>query len=329
MHAKGKAFCVLQGAAGIILQFIGQFYAVAGIGVKRGLERDSADCGGVFVIPKIWALAGAIGADQRDFTGHGGGNGGAEANLHTHHRQARRIGISALATKTGAKGRAGSKFQDLLMIGNQTRGGGNAFAPDQRQPGCRGQGALATHRADHIFALFGWLIARAQQTAIAIAKGAQGRHRLFTLVTTKDVHRDLLANAFYGAIRVLLDRLRRGRSIQSQKENLVFINAAIAFIGLCIRNIWAASVEHIGLFARYTYAVQGFDIGFQGEGTTHTAWQIMVKIINPVTVIGPAATAFGRTVNRKGAFLAGVTKAGHGGGKTHSHLADVFDGALG
>ena len=208
-----------------------------------------------------------------------------EAQAQWANRQAGTLRVFALAAEGGGKRLAHLKTKALfLLVGDALCSAGSggcahAFAVHQLHLGRSGEGAVAGHRhhVQPIRAAWLWRTLRFEQG---------GALRSFD-----QTHRHALAQAIHGTPQVGLHTLWRGRPIEPQHEELVFIDAA-AGIGLHALHKRATAIELVAAHARQICAFGGFEPRHALHRAGHAGGQIALKVKYPGAVIQPAAGAF-------------------------------------
>ncbi|MCY1349716.1 hypothetical protein D9M69_359230 [compost metagenome] len=292
-----------QRAAAVVLQVLRYLDGeLRLLGERRG-KGQSADAGvGRQVgIDLRRALAGRC--RQHHLLGLLARHRGRERDRHRPQRRARRLRVLALAAEAGGKGFAHGVVKAALVARGHSRRRGDARAEHQlharrgRQPLLAGKQVHGIGRRPGQFGP----VDRLEQV-VAFLAGEQP-------------HRDALAQPLRLAPRVLAYRRRRGRAVEAQRKDLVFLDLAAGRpAGDHGR---AAGLEAVFRLAGIGGAGDALQPGAHAHAAAHPGRQVAGEIVDPVPGIDPAGLAAGAGAG-----------AGHRGGRGGLHVAHRHHGLV-
>ena len=126
-----------------------------------------------------------------------------------------------------------------------------------------------------------------------------GLEQRASLIAGDHAHANRLRHTRRATLRMCFDRFCRRRDIQTENEDLFFING-VALGGLNLQDIGAAGLE--GELARTLHGLPGriVNAALQGEPTAHRGGQIVLEIKHPMPRIRPSTLPSGRAMDYKG-----------------------------
>ena len=152
------------------------------------------------------------------------------------------------------------------------------------------------------------------------------QHRLPGL-RIHQTRRNLLGNAVGHAPDPVVQAFRLERRVQAQHEDLIFIDAFVAFPRLGREDRGAAGVESERLCID-RHAIESLDTRLERKAATYPGRQVALEVIRPVPAVHPAAAAFFLAVDIEWFGQPGVAQRHHLVGEADRDLAYAFDFTL-
>ena len=244
---------------------------------------------------------------------------GRELESDRSHRRA--CGLRVLAFAREARGEVGAHGEREATFGAGHDLGSRRAA--------RRRDATAPHELD-LRVVRQASLTREHRDAIGMRAEREALEQLLAIVAVDDAHADPFADARDLAPRVGRHAGRRGRSVEHQHEDLLFIDAGTALAGR--REIAddgrAAGREREGRLADDRAPVARLRVGLQGEAATNAGSDVFGEVVDPGAIVDPATRAGGRTLHVERRRQLRVAEVDHRRAERRSRLTNVRDFAL-
>ncbi len=333
-----KARLVRERAAGIVLESRGDGECELDVLREGSLKGDILDEGDAGIAGDRRAVLRAVRVLERDRPGIRAGDGRAEVQGQGQERDAAPIALDPLAGEARPEFVAYLEGQRLVLFGGDAGLRGHALAPHELHVGGTGKAPLALQDDDgRVLALddgpqtprIGFGLAAAQNDLSVIPEETPPPlNDGLTLLARDEPHTHALGDPLDGAMDVLFYGGRDGHGIEPEDENLLLVDVARALVRRREAHRGPPGRERERLRAGQGLAVQGLELGLEGEGATHPGRQIALEVVNEVTRIRPTPLARLRAVDGERLAEPRIPERHHRLAEARRHLPHALDRAL-
>ena len=338
LDLERKARLVGERAAGIVLEPRGDGEREREVLREGSLEGDTIDEGDARIAGDRRAVLRAVRVLERDRLGIRAGDRRAEIQGQGQERDATPIALDPLAGEARPKLIAYLEGQRLVLFGGDAGLRGHALAPHEPHVGGTGKTPLALQDDDgRVLALddgpqtlrigFGFAASLNDLSVIPEEIPPPLDDRL-TLLARDEPHTHALGDPLDGAMDVLFYGRRDGHGIEPEHEDLLLVDVARAVVGRREPHRGPAGRERERLCAGQGLAVQGLELGLEGEGTAHPGRQLALEVVNEITRIHPAPLARLRAVDGERLAEPRIPERHHRLAEARRHLPHALDRAL-
>ena len=149
-----------------------------------------------------------------------------------------------------------------------------------------------------------------------------------TFLPRDEPHTHTLGDPLDGAMDVLFYGRRDRPGIESEHEDLLLVDVTRALVGRREPHRRPAGRERERLCTGQGLAVEGLELGLEGEGAAHPGRQIALEVVDEVTRIHPAPLARLRAVDGERLAEPRIPERHHRLAEAHRHLPHALDRAL-